>query len=307
MDRRSFVKYLVLGAELLALRAHTLLAQGTNRPLLTRPIPSSGEVIPVIGMGTWITFNVGPIPPLIQARVEILKTFFAMGGQLIDSSPMYGSAEEVLGRCFQQLNDTESLFAATKVWTSNTSEGLQQVQDSERLWGLDRMDLEQIHNLVNWREHLKSLQRLKEEGRIRYIRITTSHGRRHAELEAIMKSEPLDFVQLTYNLERREVENRLLPLAQDKGIAVIANRPFGGGALIDRLQRSAPLPTWASEVGAANWPEFLLKFVVSHPALTCAIPATSQVEHMRENMRACYGRLPDAAQRERMVRYLEEL
>lgn len=307
MERRKFVKCMILGSELMVLYSNSLFASASTDVFLTRAIPSSGEKLPVIGMGTWITFNVGPIPPLIQSRTEILKAFFAMGGGMIDSSPMYGSAEEVVGRCLKRLDGPTGLFSATKVWTASTDEGVQQVNDSKRLWGRERLDLEQIHNLVNWKDHLKNLRRLKETGSIRYIGITTSHGRRHDELEAIMKSEPLDFVQLTYNIERREVENRLLPLAQERGIAVIANRPFGGGSIIDRVQRAGDLPPWAREVGASNWPEFLLKFIVSHPAITCAIPATSQVTHMRENMGACYGPLPDRSQREQIAQYVARL
>jgi diketogulonate reductase-like aldo/keto reductase len=257
-------------------------------------------------MGTWITFNVGEVPRLLRERTEILRTFFARGGGMIDSSPMYGSAEKVVGYCSSRLGKPEGLFSATKVWTRSTRGGRGQAQDSLNLWQVDRLDLQQVHNLVNWQGHLPMLRELKDQGKIRYLGITTSHGRRHDELARIMKSEPLDFVQLTYNIERREAEDRLLGLAQDRGIAVIANRPYGGSRVIDRAQ-SHPLPQWAREVHCRNWPEFLLKWIVSHPAVTCAIPATSQVVHMRENMGACQGELPGPKDRERMARYVAEL
>ncbi|MBC2602888.1 aldo/keto reductase [Puniceicoccus vermicola] len=307
MERRKFLQSILAGTGLIALRPRSLFASEAYQNLITRLIPSSGGKLPVIGMGTWITFNVGPIPSLIQTRIEILKEFFAHGGAMIDSSPMYGSAEKVVGQCLENLGTPKNLFSATKVWTSSTDDGLKQVRDSMRLWGEPRLDLEQVHNLVNWQGHLKTLRRLKDEGTIRYVGITTSHGRRHNEIETIMKNEPLDFIQLTYNIQRREAEERLLPLAQERGIAVIANRPFGGGALINQVQRQGNLPPWAKEVGVRNWAEFLLKFIVSHPAITCAIPATSKVSHMRENMGACYGPLPDPSQRERMARYVADL
>jgi diketogulonate reductase-like aldo/keto reductase len=308
MDRRKFVQALLAGAGTFAFSPNYGFASGAQSSgLLTRTIPSSGEKLPVIGMGTWITFNVGNLPPLLRERTEILRILSSMGGGMIDSSPMYGSAEDVVGHCLRELNYPKNLFSATKVWTSSTDDGMKQVENSQRLWGLRRLDLEQIHNLVNWKAHLQSLRKLKEEGTIRYIGITTSHGRRHDDLERIMQSEPLDFVQLTYNIERREAGSRLLPLAKEKGIAVIANRPYGGGTIIDRVQRKGKLPSWAEEVGASNWPEFLLKYIVSHPAMTCAIPATSKVEHMRENMGACYGRLPDSQQRAKMAQYVASL
>jgi len=275
-------------------------------PLLTKKIPASGEPLPVIGMGTWITFNVGDDPELLAHRTRILRAFFEGGGGMIDSSPMYGSAEAVLGHCLSELGYPEGLFSATKVWTSSTEEGREQVADSKRLWGVETLDLQQVHNLVNWRAHLETLRALKERGGIRYVGVTTSHGRRHGELERVMKTGQLDFVQLTYNIANCAVEERLLPLAHERGVAVIANRPYGGGREIDRMQREK-LPPWAGEVGAKNWPEFLLKFIVSHPAVTCAIPATSKVQHLRENMGACRGPLPDAAGRERMLRYVRSL
>ncbi|MGJ3241524.1 MAG: aldo/keto reductase [Opitutales bacterium] len=302
MDRRRFVSHLAFAA-LGGLAGRSLRGVETApQTLITKAIPATGEGIPVIGMGTWITFNVGSAPDLLRQRTAILRTFFARGGGMIDSSPMYGSAERVVGHCLEQLGHPEGLFSATKVWTRSDEEGRTQHQDSLRLWGVSRLDLQQVHNLVNWRDHLKTLRALKERGDVRYIGITTSHGRRHRELEQVMKTEPLDFVQLTYNIARRSVENSLLPLARDRGIAVIANRPYGGGRFIAEAQRSGrEVPAWAVEAGCTNWPEFLLKWIVAHPAVTCAIPATSQVAHMRENMGACHGQLPDGATRRRMT------
>ncbi len=283
-----------------------LLAQGRNNGPITRPIPATGEPLPVIGMGTWRTFNVGRDPVLLDQRTRVLEAFLSHGGSVIDSSPMYGTAEAVLGRILPRLNAYDQIFAATKVWTQGREAGRQQMAESRRLWGVDGFDLMQVHNLVDWQTHLETLKQMKADGEIRYLGITTSHGRRLDEFEDIMAHEPLDFVQLTYNIVDRWAEDRLLPLARERGIAVIANRPFQGGRLFSRFQ-SEPLPSWAEEVDCRNWAEFFLKFIVSHPALTCAIPATTSVEHMNENMGAQFGRLPDAGQRERMARYVREL
>ena len=274
--------------------------------LLTRSIPASGEALPVIGMGSWITFDVGGDQDARDARVEVLRAFFDAGGGMVDSSPMYGSSEDVIGHALVRLEDKASLFSATKVWTPSAHRGPEQMEASRRLWAVERFDLLQIHNLVEWEGHLETLKAWKAEGRVRYIGITTSHGRRHAAMERLMATEPLDFVQFTYNLVDREAERRLLPLAAERGLAVIVNRPFRRGALFDAFARK-PLPAWASEFDCANWAQFFLKFVVSHPAVTCAIPATSRVDHMRENMGAGYGRLPDPELRQRMLRYVEDL
>jgi len=273
--------------------------------MITKPIPATGERVPAIGMGTWITFNVGEDADLRRDRLDILETFFARGGGMIDSSPMYGSSQAVVGWCLERLDDTSGLLAADKIWT-RFGDGAAQMAETRRRWGVERFDVMQVHNLVNWREHLPTLRRAKDDGRVRYIGVTTSHGRRHDELERLMRDEPLDFVQLTYNILDRAAEDRLLPLAAERGLAVICNRPYRRKQLF-RLYQDRPLPPWAGEVGAANWAEFFLKFIVSHPAVTCAIPATSQRVHMRENMGALYGRLPDARDRERMVDWVERL
>lgn len=271
-----------------------------------RMIPSSGETIPVLGMGTSVTFNTGGDLEALDVRVEILRRFFAGGGRVIDSSPMYGTAEAVVGRCLARLGRHEGVFAATKVWTSSTDAGLEQMSDSERLWGIRALDLQQIHNLVNWRDHLTTLVAAKAEGRVRYIGITTSHGRRHDELETVLASEPLDFVQFTYNALDRDVEARLLPLAEDRGIAVIANRPFRRRGLI-RLTEGAPMPGFAADLDCRTWAQLLLKFIVGHPGVTCVIPATSRPDHMSENLRAAGGQMPDATLRRRIAEAVESL
>lgn len=282
------------------------LALPADKKLLRR-IPASGEMIPAVGMGSWLTFGIDPDNLAARnVRVEILRTFFAMGGELIDSSPMYGTAEKIIGYGLKQIENDQNLFSATKVWTHGWRAGIRQMERSRLLWGVERFDLMQIHNLLDWQTHLATLRGWKDEGKIRYLGITTSHGRRHEELERIMRNEPLDFVQFTYNMLDREAEQILLPLAAERGIAVIINRPFQRGGLFDAFQHQ-PLPEWTTEIDCDNWAQFFLKFIISHPAVTCAIPATSRVAHMRENMGACYGRVPDAAMRRRMLRYVESL
>ena len=276
-------------------------AMATNAERITKPIAKSGERIGAVGMGSWITFNVSDDAAARAARTQVLKAFFTAGGGLIDSSPMYGSSEAVIGHCLNRLKPESGLFSATKVWTSSKSAGEAQFRDSLRFWGVEKLDLYQIHNLLGWRDHLETLSRLKADGEIRYIGITTSHGRRHDELEQIIRTRPeFDFVQLTYNPADRDAEARLLPAALDNGMAVIVNRPFRRGALTDRLA-AKPLPAWAAEIGCTGWPQLLLKFAISHPAVTCAIPATSQVPHMIENMAAGRGRLADADIRRRIA------
>jgi len=272
---------------------------------LTKALPATGERVAVIGMGSWITFDVATRAER-DVRVDVLRAFFEMGGGVIDSSPMYGDSQEVIGDGLKRIKDKRNLFSATKVWTPFQSYGVRQMALSEGLWGVERFDLMQIHNLWSWQAHLETLLEWKARGRVRYIGVTTSHGRRHGELEKIMATQPFDFVQFTYNIGDREAERRLLPLAQERGLAVIVNRPFRRGELFDLFARR-PLPAWAADIECANWAQFFLKFVVSHPAVTCAIPATSRVDHMRENMGALRGRLLDAETRARMVDYVESL
>lgn len=305
LTRRQFL--ISSGVAGLALTCPGLaVARAENATPIVRTIPSSGELLPAIGMGTWITFNVGNDRQLVADRTEVLRVFFEQGGSLVDCSPMYGSAAEVLGKALDTLQARDRLFAATKVWTSDESATRAQAEASRRKWGVSRFDLLQVHNLLGWRGHLDTLKEMKANGEVRYLGITTSHGRRHDDFERIMATEPLDFVQLTYNLIDREVESRLLPLARERGIAVIVNRPFRGGDLFRRIG-SEPLPSWSRAAGMNTWAEFFLKYVIAHPSVTCAIPATSKVAHMRENMAALYGPLPDDALRQRMADYVGAL
>jgi diketogulonate reductase-like aldo/keto reductase len=270
---------------------------------LARTIPSSGELLPAIGLGSWITFNVGDDPPARAACAEVMRHFFAGGGRLIDSSPMYASSQPTIGHGLATLRGAP-VFAADKVWTGG--DGASQIETSRRLWGLPRFDLLQVHNLVAWERQLPLLLQMKAAGRVRYVGITTSEGRRHDQIEALMRGQPLDFVQLSYNPLDREAEARLLPLAQERGIGVIVNRPFREGALLRALQRHA-LPPFARELQAGSWAELVLKFIVAHPAVTVAIPATSRVDHVRQNLSAATGPMPDAALRRRIAEHVAAL
>lgn len=304
MDRRHFLGLATALATSFSLPPSPAGAQEPG--LLGRRIPSTGEMIPVLGMGTWITFNVGSDERLRAIRLKVLEEFFAGGGGMIDSSPMYGSSEDVVGFCLSQLPRPEQLFTATKVWTLSKGAGEQQMTASERLWMVEKLDLIQIHNLVDWATHLETLNEWKAEGRLRYSGITTSHGRRHEEFAIVMANETLDFAQFTYNIADREADKNLLPLAAERGMGVIINRPFQRGALIRKLEDKS-LPGWAGEIGCKTWPQFLLKFVISHPAVTCAIPATSNPAHMRENLHAGRGVMPDATQRKHMIAYVQDI
>ena len=302
LNRREFIRWVAgLGATLIFRPG---LSDSVN-PQHTRVIPSSGEQLPVIGLGSWITFGIDPEDKeLMNKREQVMREFLNRGGGVLDSSPMYGNAEKVIGLCLKRIGHHKGLFSATKVWTHGHRQGFFQMEQSQALWGLPHIDLMQVHNLMDWEIHLPTLRAMKEEGKIRYIGVTTSHGRRHKELIRIMRSEPLDFVQFTYNLLDREAEQTLLPMAADKGIAVIINRPFQRGSLFDHVDRH-PLPEWASEIDCKNWAQFFLKFIVSHPAVTCAIPATSRLDHLQENMGAAYGRLPDMAMRKKMINIIK--
>ncbi|WP_368744775.1 aldo/keto reductase [Desertibaculum subflavum] len=273
---------------------------------LARPIPSTGEMIPAIGLGSWITFNVGDDPPARAACAEVMRAFFAGGGRMIDSSPMYGSSQSVIGEGLARIGRAGDVFATDKVWVSGAGRGPAQIERSRELWGVDRFDLMQVHNLLSWEGHLATLFEMKAAGRLRHVGITTSEGRRHDEIERVMRSHPIDFVQITYNVLDREVERRILPLAQERGIAVIVNRPFREGALLREIGARA-LPAFAAEIGAASWAQFVLKFILAHPAVTCAIPATTRVDHVRENLAAAAGPLPSAALRRRMADHVQAL
>jgi len=294
MDRRQALGFLGAACAAAALPAR---AQAV---VTARPIPSTGERVPVVGLGTWITFDVGAAEsPARRARGDILRAFLAAGGALVDSSPMYGSSEAVIGAELKR-PPVARAFSATKVWTVGALPGRRQMAHSRELWGVERFDLTQVHNLLDWQSHWPVLREMKAAGRVRYIGMTTSHGRRHDDLEEILRRERLDFVQLTYNLNDRDVESRLLPLAAERGVAVIVNRPFDGGSQFGP-KTSRPLPGWAAEIGCRSWAEAFLKWIAAHPAVTCAIPATSQLAHLHENARALSGPLPDAALRRRIA------
>ncbi|MEP7208719.1 MAG: aldo/keto reductase [Casimicrobiaceae bacterium] len=271
------------------------------RQPIRRPVPITGELVPSIGMGTWITFDAGAMQAARQQRLPVLQAFFDGGGAVIDSSPMYGTAESVVGELLPQVRARGPLFAATKVWTPGRLLGVLQMERSRQLWGVPHLDLIQIHNMLDWETHLDTLKAMKTDGRIRYLGITTSHGSRHDAIARALTSEAFDFVQFTYNLAHRQVEARLLPLAAERRVAVIINRPFDGGNLFGAV-RGRPLPAYAREIDCMAWSQLFLKFVIAHPAVTCAIPATSNPLHMVENMRALHDPLPDAALRVRMAR-----
>ena len=272
---------------------------------LTKPVPATGELVPAVGLGSWITFNVGKDPLLRAECRAVMAAFFGEGGGMIDSSPMYGSSQAVIGDALAKLGRPAGLFSADKVWT-RAADARAQIAETARRWGVERFDLLQVHNLIDWERNLDILEGMKEAGAIRYSGVTTSHGRRHGELEDVMRRRRPDFVQLTYNIVDREAERRLLPLARERGIAVICNRPFRRGRLPDRLE-GRPVPDWASEIGVSTWPQFLLKFILSHPAVTTAIPATRRVDHLRENKSAAFGPMPDAALRRRMAAHVRDL
>lgn len=303
--RRAAIKSLaafVAGVSL----APALTLRAATAPINERTIPSSGERLPPIGLGSWVTFNVGDDPQALDRCAEVVGAFLDSGGRLIDSSPMYGSSQATIGYALRKLGFPKTLFAADKVWTSSRAEGIAQIAETTRRWGIARFDLLQVHNLDNWQEHLATLFAMKAAGTLRYVGATTSEGRRTAEMEQLLQAQKLDFVQVTYNILDRELEHRLLPMAQERGVGVICNRPFQRGALLAKFQRH-PLPDWAGEIDCASWPQFLLKFIISHPAVTCAIPATSNPAHARENVSAALGRLPDEATRQRMIGYVQSL
>ena len=271
-----------------------------KRTMLKKPIPSSGEELPVIGLGTWQTFDVGGTDSARQPLIEVLQTLVAEGGKLVDSSPMYGRSEEVVGDTAFSSGVQSKLFLATKVWTSGKADGIRQMEASMKKMRAKRMDLMQVHNLVDVETHLDTLAGWKKEGRVRYIGVTHYTASAHDEVARVISRRKVDFVQINYSVAEREAERRLLPLCKEKGIAVIANRPFASGGLFREL-RSKPLPPFASEIDCTTWAQLLLKFVVSHPVITCAIPATSKPQHMRDNAQGGMGRMPDEGMRARIA------
>lgn len=303
INRRTLIAGSAAGLVFSGLRP---LALAARAPGEMRKIPASDTEIPVIGLGSWITFNVGENPELLRQSTEVIRAFVGEGGGMIDSSPMYGSAQNTIGFALEQLGHPTNVFRTDKVWTSSVSGGPAQMKESARHWGVARFDLLQIHNLREWEGHLETLLAMKEAGEVGFIGVTTSHGRRHGLLERIMREHPIDFVQLTYNPVDRAVDERLLPLAQERGMGVIVNRPFQGGRLVDQLARYE-LPPLAIETGAQSWAQLVLQYIVSHPAVTVVIPATTRVDHLRENKAS--GRLTklDAAMRRRIADHIRAL
>jgi diketogulonate reductase-like aldo/keto reductase len=301
MSRRHWLR-LVLGAGALAVTGTAKSAASQIR----RPIPGSGELLPLIGLGTYQAFDVGAGESERTPMRDVLREFVRLGGRVVDSSPMYGRSEGVIGDLADQLGVRDKLFLATKVWTSGREAGIRQMEESFRRMRTQRMDLMQVHNLLDWRTHVATLRSWKEQGKVRYIGVTHYTASAYADLARVLESEALDFVQLNYSIAEREAEQRLLPLAAERRIAVLVNRPFAQAGLFRRV-RGRPLPSWAADIGCATWAQFFLKFVVSHPAVTCAIPATSKVQHLVDNMQAGIGPLPDAPTRARMARLVAEL
>lgn len=293
-------RQLLAGAAAAAVCSTPLTMAGTAPPPITKPIPSSGELIPVIGLGTSRTLDVDPNGPDIAKLKQVMEVFCRNGGTVVDTSPMYGRAEDVSGQLAEALSETDNLFWATKVWTDGRDSGMDQMKRSAELMRTEVIDLMQVHNLRDLDTHLASVRELREAGKVRYVGITHYTASAHDALEKVMEAEPLDFVQLNYSIAERQAESRLLPLAQDKGIAIMVNRPFARARLFSAVQ-GKEVPAWAQELGMASWAQVFLKFVVSHPAVTVAIPATSKPHHMEDNMAGGQGELLTAAQRERVA------
>jgi diketogulonate reductase-like aldo/keto reductase len=274
--------------------------------MLMRAIPSSGEKLPMIGLGTWQTFDVDLVSPERKHLDEVVSLFVKLGGKVVDSSPMYGRAEEVVGDISSKLGLRDSLFLASKVWTRGKQAGIESMERSLARFQTKRIDLMQVHNLVDVGTHLTTMREWKAQGRIRYIGVTHYNSSAYGEVERILRDEKFDFLQINYSIGEREAEERILPLAQERGVAVIVNRPFGGGDLFRRV-RAKPLPEWAAEFDCRSWAQFLLKWIIANSVVTCAIPATSNPQHLKDNVQAGVGRLPDAKMRQRMVEFVAAL
>lgn len=275
-----------------------------NQSLLQRTIPSTGEKLPAIGVGTWQTFNVGSGSAERSPLKEVIQKMIEMGSKVIDSSPMYGNSEGVVGDLSTEVGVNDKLFIATKVWTSGEAAGIQQMNQSFQLLKRKNMDLMQVHNLVDWQTHLKTLRKWKEEGKVRYIGITHYTDSSHSNLASIIKNNPIDFVQVNYNLLDFHAEKELLPTAIERKVAVIVNRPFEEGALFQQV-KGRELPPWAADFDCKSWAQFFLKFILSHPAVTVAIPGTSKITHLVDNLGAATGKLPDEKQREQMKSFFK--
>jgi aryl-alcohol dehydrogenase-like predicted oxidoreductase len=308
MTRRKATRLIGMSAAGLCLPVGESRAQmkSESSAMLTRAIPSSGEKLPVIGLGTWQAFDVDLTSDNRRQLGDVLSLFVKLGGRVIDTSPMYGRAEDVIGELTAALGIRDKVFLATKVWTRGKENGIKSMERSMALLRAKRIDLMQVHNLVDVQTQLATLREWKAQGRIRYLGITHYESGAFADVEKIMRSEKLDFVQINYSLMEREAEGRILPLAQERGIAIIVNRPFGGGDLFSRT-RSRPLPDWAAEFDCHSWAQFFLKWIVANPAVTCAIPATDKPHHLEDNVGGGMGRLPDAKMRQRMVDLVSSL
>ena len=301
ITRRSASKIMAIGAASVMLNPAFLLQE--HKKMISRLIPGSNEKIPVIGLGTWQTFDVGNSKKERDPLKEVLKILIQHGGSVIDSSPMYGRSEKVVGDLTTELQIKDKIFEATKVWTNGKQAGIEQMNNSFNLMKVNKMDLMQIHNLVDWKTHLQTLKKWKEEGKVRYIGITHYHKGGYADLERIMRTEEIDFIQINYNLAVRDAADRILPLAKDKGIGVLINRPYEGGSLF-RYSKNKTLPEWANEFDAKTWGQFFLKFILANPAVTCVIPGTSKATHMLDNVQAGFGKLPNAEHRRKMIEFI---
>ena len=299
MTRREAAK-LIGGTAAAVVLPITTQAATESSTMLTRTIPSSGETLPVIGLGTWRAFDVDLTSDIRRQLEEVLSLFVKLGERGVDSSPMYGRAEEVIGELTAALGIRDKLFLATKVWTRGRENGIKSIERSMALLRTNRIDLMQVHNLLDVHTHLATLRQWKEQGRIRYIGVTHYNSSAFPEIEKILRTEKLDFLQINYSLMEPEAEQRVLPLAQERGVAVIVNRPFGAGDLFDKV-RSKPLPGWAAEFDCRSWAQFFLKWIAAHPGVTCAIPATNKPSHLQDNLQAGTARLPDANMRRRMA------
>ncbi|MFL6515761.1 MAG: aldo/keto reductase [Chthoniobacterales bacterium] len=281
-------------------------AAAESSTMLTRAIPATGEPLPVIGLGTWQTFDVGPAEAERKPLEQVLAELVRLGGKVVDSSPMYGRSEQVIGDLATKLQLQPKLFLATKVWTHGREAGIESMERSFARFQTKRIDLMQVHNLVDVSTHLQTMREWKAQGRFKYIGVTHYNESAFADLEKVLRSEKLDFVQINYSLTEPEAEQRILPLAAERGVAVVVNRPFGGGDLFSRL-RSKSLPEWTAEFDCHSWAQFLLKWIVAHSAVTCAIPATNKPQHLIDNAGAGVGKLPDARMRQRMVDYVRTI
>ena len=300
MNRRNALQALAVAAGISQMPIQAQGALTGAAKIASRKIPSTGELLPIIGLGTWQTFDVGTEATARAPLEAVLREFAALGGTLIDSSPMYGRSEDVVGDLIAALGLRQQLFIATKVWTSGKAAGVAQMEESMQKLKATPLELLQVHNLLDVDTHLGTLSEWKRQKRVRYIGVTHYTSSAYAEVAKVIKAYPVDFLQINYSVAERAAEEKLLPLAQERGIAVIVNRPFAGGELMRRL-RAKPVPAWAAEIDCRSWAQLLLKFVISHPAVTCAIPATSRLGHLRDNMAAGSGRLPDEKMRARIA------